>query len=58
MSITDKYVCAILCILGIVGIGYGMERPNHIVFILGLLCVIAGYLMIRRHLKKAARRGN
>lgn len=41
-----------VCIIGIAGVGYGMVRENNTVFLLGLACVIAGYLMIRRRLKQ------
>lgn len=54
MRAGNPYVCAILCVLGVAMTGYGMERRNHAVFILGLLCVICSYLLIRKHLKRGA----
>ncbi len=42
---------AILLILGIVGVVYGMVEKNHPVFIVGLLIGIAAYLLIRGRLK-------
>jgi hypothetical protein len=52
-----KYACGVLCALGLCGTAYGMEQRNHPVFVLGLLCVIAGYLWIRRYLKKGTGTG-
>lgn len=41
-----------VCVIGLAGIGYGMVKESNPVFLLGLACVIAGYLMIRRRLKQ------
>ena len=48
---TEKAVIATACVLGISGVAYGMAEKNDPVFIVGLLFVIAGYLLIRRKLK-------
>jgi hypothetical protein len=47
----NKSLIILLCVIGVVGVSYGMLRDNNLVFIAGLLFVIAGYLFIRRGLK-------
>jgi hypothetical protein len=42
-----------LCVAGVLAVAYGMIRRNHVVFIIGLLLVIAGYLRIRKKLKES-----
>ena len=37
--------------IGIVAVSYGMLKDNNLVFIIGLLFVIGGYLLIRRKIK-------
>ena len=46
----EKPVILFMCAVGILGLSYGMYRDNDVVFIGGLLFVIAGYLLIRRKL--------
>ncbi|MBN1626298.1 MAG: hypothetical protein JW944_07215 [Deltaproteobacteria bacterium] len=48
----EKILTSILCVLGVAGIVYGMMEKNNPVFIIGILFVIAGYVMIRRKLKQ------
>ncbi len=48
---TEKTLTAVICVLGISGVAYGMIEKNDPVFIVGLFFVIAGYLLIRRKLK-------
>jgi hypothetical protein len=47
----EKAFILLLCLLGILGVCYGMVNKNHPVFIAGLVLVVAGYLMVRRKLK-------
>jgi hypothetical protein len=47
----EKGIILSLCLLGILGMTYGMATKDHLVFIAGLVAVIAGYLMVRRKLK-------
>jgi hypothetical protein len=47
----EKAFILIVCVLGILGISYGMINKNHPVFIGGLVFAVAGYLMIRKKLK-------
>jgi len=41
--------------IGIVGVAYGMFKDNNLIFIIGLLFVIGGYLLIRRKMKESIR---
>jgi LPXTG-motif cell wall-anchored protein len=53
----EKSIIVFLCAIGMTCIVYGMGKENNIVFIVGLLLVIAGYLLIRRKLKKSVQKG-
>ena len=48
---TEKTLILVVCLLGILGVCYGMVNKDHPIFIAGLVFVVAGYLMIRRKLK-------
>ena len=50
-SKNEKALLACVCIVGIIAVAYGMSKENDLIFILGLLFIIAGYLLIRRKLK-------
>jgi len=47
-----KPIIVFLCSIGIACIVYGMGKENDTAFIVGLLLVIAGYLLIRRKMKE------
>ncbi|MBK5100619.1 MAG: hypothetical protein JJE15_06445 [Desulfobacteraceae bacterium] len=47
----EKLLLACVCIVGIIAVAYGMSKENDLIFILGLLFIIPGYLLIRRKLK-------
>jgi hypothetical protein len=49
----EKILISILCIIGISSVAYGMLKKNNPVFIIGIIFVIAGYLLIRRKLKES-----
>ena len=51
----EKIVSVILCIFGLSAVSYGMIKENHLIFIVGLLFMIGGYLLIRKQLKAAIR---
>lgn len=53
--LNSKYLSVFMCATGVVAVIYGIIKDNNLVFILGLLCVIAGYLLIRRKLKEHIR---
>jgi inner membrane protein involved in colicin E2 resistance len=40
-----------VCLLGILGVCYGIVNKDHHAFIAGLVFVVAGYLIIRKKLK-------
>jgi hypothetical protein len=49
----EKIFTASLCVIGVSAIVYGMTKKNNPVFLIGLLFVIAGYLLIRKKLKES-----
>jgi len=46
----EKILSIVLCVMGILGVAYGMSNENDPIFITGLLFIIGGYLLIRRRL--------
>ena len=48
----SKLLVAFLCSIGILMVSYGMLAKNNLIFIIGLVCIIAGYLLVRRQLKQ------
>ncbi len=53
---SEKTIAITICILGVSGVAYGMSRDHNVVFVMGLLFIVGGYLMIRRKLKGNAKR--
>ncbi len=53
----EKPIIVFLCSIGISCVVYGMGKENNTVFIVGLLLVIAGYLLIRRKMKESVQKG-
>lgn len=53
---TEKLTIIVLCVLGVSGVAYGMGADNDIIFVMGILFVIVGYLLIRRKLKHSVRK--
>jgi hypothetical protein len=49
----EKIFISILCIIGLSAVAYGVAWKNNPVFIIGMILVIAGYLLIRRKLKES-----
>lgn len=47
----EKSIIVLFCAIGISCVVYGMGKENNMIFVVGLLFVIAGYLLIRRKLK-------
>ncbi len=43
-----KILIPILWIIGTLAVCYGMLRHNNPVFIIGIICIIAGYLIFRK----------
>jgi hypothetical protein len=54
----EKGLIFLLCVAGIAGVFYGMTRDIDWIFIVGILCIIGGYLMIRKRLKNSRDRGS
>lgn len=50
-----KSPAILICMIGIVAVAYGMLKDNNLIFIIGLLFVIGGYLLIRRKIKESIR---
>ena len=50
-----KLITLGLCVFGIIMVAYGLLRDHDAVFIVGLLLVIAGYILIRGKLKESIR---
>jgi hypothetical protein len=51
----EEIIATLSCILGVVGVAYGMSSGNDRIFIVGLLFIAGGYLIIRRKLKGNAK---
>ena len=51
----EKVFIIFLCFVGLVAVSYGMTMDNDAIFIIGIIFVIAGYLMIRTRIKKSIR---
>jgi len=51
--VREKALIVCLCVAGILAISYGMMKENDVIFIIGLLFVVGGYLLIRRKLKES-----
>ena len=47
----ERVLIMAVCLLGLLGVCYGMVNRNHSVFIAGLVLAVAGYLMVRKKLK-------
>jgi len=47
----EKALVAVLCLLGIAGVCYGLYKRDHVVFFAGLVFLIAGYLLFRKKLR-------
>ena len=53
--IKEKILIILVCVIGILAVSYGMIKNNNLVFIIGLLFIICGYLILRKKLKKSIR---
>ena len=51
----DKTLIILLFVIGILAVSYGMIKDNNVVFVTGLLFIIAGYLLLRRKIKGSMR---
>ena len=53
---SEKNIAIVSCILGVLSVIYGMIKGNDVLFMVGLVFVVGGYLMIRHKLKGHAKR--
>ncbi|GEM_PF-1516038 len=51
----NKTLIILICIIGISAVSYGMLKDNRIIFIIGLVFVIWGYVLIRKKIKASIR---
>jgi hypothetical protein len=56
MAMREKAVITLLCVMGILAVSYGMIKDNDVVFVIGLVFIVGGYLLIRRKLKQSVRK--
>ena len=47
----NNTLISLICVIGIVAVSYGRLNDSNLVFVIGLLFVIGGYLLIRRRIK-------
>ena len=40
-----------ICTFGIIAVSYGVAKDDNLIFVIGILFVIGGYLPIRRRIK-------
>lgn len=52
----EKNIAIVICVLGVLCVLYGMIKGNDVLFMVGLVFVVGGYLIIRRKLKGHAKR--
>lgn len=52
----EKIFTVVICLIGVLAVGYGMIRRNNIVFVIGLGFVIGAYLRIRKKLKESLKK--
>jgi xanthine/uracil/vitamin C permease (AzgA family) len=49
----EKAFISIACLMGIAAVFYGMINKDNIVFIVGIIFIIGGYLRIRKKMKES-----
>ncbi len=47
----ERGLTVFLCLVGVLCVSYGMMNPNNVIFIIGIMCIIGGYILIRKNLK-------
>jgi len=45
----------LICMIGISAVAYGALNDSNLIFIIGMLFVIGGYVLIRRKIKESVR---
>jgi len=54
----QKVLILLICAIGIVAVSYGVAEDHNVIFVIGIVFVIAGYLLIRRRIKEHIRGGS
>ena len=54
----EKIINISFCAVGLFGAFYGLAKENNVVFLIGILFIIIGYIMIRRKLKRSILKKN
>jgi uncharacterized Zn finger protein len=54
-SLKEKALVVSICIIGVVAVSYGVAKDADVIFVIGIVFVIGGYLLIRRRIKKHIR---
>ncbi len=54
----NKILTILMCGGGLGAVFYGMSKNNDVVFVVGLVFVVGGYLLIRKNLKASFRDKN
>ena len=55
LNLEKKTLIIAICMIGILAVSYGMLNDNNLIFIIGVLFIIGGYLLIRRRIKESTR---
>ncbi|UCE34728.1 MAG: hypothetical protein JSV55_07385 [Deltaproteobacteria bacterium] len=55
-SLKQKVLILIICAIGIVAVSYGVAKDHDVIFVIGIVFVIGGYLLIRRRIKEHIRK--
>jgi len=55
LYLEKKTLIIAICMIGILAVSYGMLNDNNLIFIIGVLFIIGGYLLIRRRIKESTR---
>ena len=51
-TLHNKTLISLICVIGIVAVSYGLVKDNDVIFIIGIILLIGGYLLIRRRIKE------
>ena len=54
-TLKHKALILIICAIGIVAVSYGMAKDDNVIFVLGIVFIIGGYLLIRKRIKEHIR---
>ena len=56
-ALKNRALLILVCVVGTALILYGMAKDDNLIFVIGVLFVIGGYLLVRRRIKKHIRNG-